>query len=103
MYGLAYCKLDYDYMMELDLLILSRLLKAEIDREFHQYDLEMRKTAWQTAYLMNATGNFKTPVKPDKLYTSIEDQKKKDKPARTEDVQAKKEELLKTFGIEAEA
>lgn len=102
MYGLAFCRLDVDYMYELDLNILSMLLKAEIDKEVHEYDLEMRRLAWQTALLMNATGNFKTPVKPEKLYVSIIEQEKKQqkkKPEPTEDIQAKKEELLKTFGI----
>lgn len=101
MYGLAYCKLDYYYMMDMDLVILGRLLHAEIEKEAHQYDLEMQKISWQTACLMNATGNFKTPVKPEKLYVPLDKQKKKDKPERIEDIQAKREELLKTFGIKA--
>lgn len=98
MYGLAYCKLDYEYMMDLDIDILAILLKAEIDKELHEYDLEMQRTAWQTSYLMNSTGNYKTPVKPDKLYVSIREQNKKT--VMTENVEAKREELLKTFGIE---
>ncbi|MCW6094546.1 hypothetical protein LAV60_15350 [Clostridium sporogenes] len=101
MYGLAYCKLDYYYMMDMDLVILGRLLRSEIDKEVHQYDLEMQKISWQTACLMNATGNYKTPVKPEKLYIPLDKQKKKNKPEKMEDVQAKREELLKTFGIKA--
>lgn len=102
MYGLAYCKLDYEYMYELDINILSKLLKAEIDKELHDYDVSMRKLAWQTSYLMNATGNYKNPVKPEKLYTSIFDKTKKaenKKPLPNSDIQKKRDELLKTFGI----
>ena len=101
MYGLSYCKLDVDYMYDLDLLVLSKLIKAEMDKEVHQYDLEMRRIAWQTAYLMNSTGNYKRPVKPDKLYTPMEErnQIQLDEITKQENIQAKREELLKTFDI----
>ncbi|GAB6153738.1 hypothetical protein JCM17380_24880 [Desulfosporosinus burensis] len=97
MYGLAYCKLDYEYMLDLDLDILSVMIKAEIDKETHLYDLEMMKTAWQTAYIMNSTGNYKRPVKPEKLYDTMYAQKKK--PVKHDDVRAKRDDLLRTFGL----
>lgn len=96
MYSLAYCRLDYEYALDLDLDILSVMIKAEIDREVHLYDLEMMKTAWQTAYLMNSTGNYKRPVKPEKLYESIQAKKK---PVKHDDVKAKRDDLLRTFGL----
>lgn len=101
MYGLAYCRLDYDYMMEVDLDTLSRLLKAEIDRELHQYDIDMKKLAWQTAYLMNATGNYKKPVKPEKLYQSILEQPKdtEEKEEKKKSIEAEREYLKKAFGL----
>lgn len=97
MYGLAYCKLDFDYMYDMDLDILSIMLKAEVDKEAHIYDLDMMKTAWQTAYLMNSTGNYKRPVKPEKLYESNIGKKEQVKPK--DDLQAKRADLLKTFGL----
>lgn len=101
MYGLAYCKLDYEYMYDLDINILSVLLKAEIDKELFEFDMSMKKLAWQTSLLMNATGNFKTPVKPDKLYESNRDKQLNEKKATTskKEVETKRADLLKTFGI----
>lgn len=100
MYGLAYCNLDYEYMYELDLYILVKLIKSVMDKEAREQDLEMQRLAWQTSYLMTATGNYKTPVKPDKLYTSIYAQKEKEKEVINKvDIEAKRKELLETFGI----
>lgn len=99
MYGLSYCRLELDFLLEIDINILSVMLRAEMDKEVHKYDLEMRKLAWQTAYLMNATGNFKTPVKPEKLYVSILELDKKKKPDKQSDIQTKRDELLKIFNI----
>lgn len=95
MYGLAYCKLDYEIMMDMDLTVLGIIFKAEMDRQLYDYDLEMQKLAWQTAYLMNASGNYKSAVKPEKLYKSII----KKSSNETINVEAKKEELLKAFSI----
>lgn len=98
MYGLAYCRLDYEYMMDLDLGILSKLLKAEIDRETHERDVDLQLLAWQTAYLMNATGNFKRPIKPEKLYKSIDKSSKKHKQNK-DSVKEEKEKLKKRFNL----
>lgn len=102
MYGLSYCRLDYDTLMEMDLDLLGIYIKAEIDREVHEYDMEMRRLAWQTAYLMNSTGNYKSAVKPEKLYTpldKIKEQQQQSVQQKKNDVQAQKEELKKTFGL----
>lgn len=101
MYGLSYCGLDYDYMYDLDLFVLYKLLKAEMDREVHEYDLGMLKLSWQTALLMNATGNYKREVKPESLYTSFEDRQKEqlEEENKQTSIQTKRDELLKTFNI----
>lgn len=101
MYGLSYAKLDYDYMYELDLSILYLIVMAEMDKEVHQYDIEMMKLSWQTAFLMNATGNYKRAIKPENLYVTLAERNQiqvteEDKQA---DIKAKREELLKTFNI----
>lgn len=94
MYGLSYCRLDLDYLLETDLYIIDMLIKAEIDRELRRFDTDMCVKAWQTANLMNATGNYKKAVKPADLYES------QFKPeAKPVDVQKQKEELLKSFNI----
>ena len=87
--------------MELDIEVLGRLIKAVIDRELHEQDTLMQMLAWQTAYLMNSTGNYKRPVKPEKLYTPLEKRKEEQKPQteRRINVEREREELKKRFNI----
>lgn len=42
-----------------------------LEHENKKHDNDMLKLAWQTAYLMNSTGNFKKDIKPTDLYTSV--------------------------------
>lgn len=98
MYGLAYAKLPYDYLMEEDLNILVILLKAEIDKEYKEFDTKMRQLSWQTALIMNSSGNMKRPVKPDKLYDP-KDTNKTDKKVNKRNIEMDREELKKTFGL----
>lgn len=64
----------------------------------------MQRLAWQTAYLMNATGNFKKNIKPTDLYQSIfdkdEDQENisLDKDGAIEQREQLVKELLASFG-----
>lgn len=99
MYGLAYCRLDYDYMMNLDLVTLSRLIKAEIDKEIHERDIDMTMLSWQTAYLMNATGHYKSPVKPEKLYKPLDSRSKTSRRQSKGNVETEKEKLKKRFNL----
>ena len=101
MYGLSYCGLGYERMYDMDLFILYKLLKAEMDREAHTYDTDMLKLSWQTAFLMNATGNYKRDVKPENLYVPYEERQKLqlDEESKQSSIQAKRDELLKTFNI----
>jgi hypothetical protein len=87
-------------MLNMDLYVLSVLIKAEIDRETHETDLHMQKLAWQTAMLMNATGNYKNQIKPNKLYeplSEVNKSEKKNKPLQDVDIHTKREELLNSF------
>lgn len=44
---------------------------AQYRAEEELWDREYQRTAWQTALLMNATGNFgKKQIKPEQLYKS---------------------------------
>lgn len=47
--------------------------------EEESFDNNMIMLSWQTALLMNSTGNFKKKIKPDDLYTPLEAQKEKAK------------------------
>lgn len=47
------------------------IANAQYRTEEELWDREYQRTAWQTALLMNATGNYgKKQIKPEQLYTS---------------------------------
>lgn len=104
MFGYAYYRLDYTTLYDvLDITTLGDMFKAQLDMEEREQDKELQVLAWQTSLLMNATGNYKKPVKPDTLYTPIaEQQKVTSKNKRAEDFKKKQEELMQTFGITVE-
>ena len=58
--------LDYDYFMSLTPYLWSCKYKGYCDK----LERETRNLAWQTALLMNATGNFKEPVTIEMLLKS---------------------------------
>lgn len=81
-----------------DLAALKDYIIAHIKAEEDELDKQMQVIAWQTALLMNSTGNYKKSIKPTDLYTSIFDTE--DTPAGVHRVKNKKaleEDLLKTF------
>lgn len=64
-------------------------------------DRVMQITAWQTALLMTASGNYKKGVKPDKLYEPLESRKKKSKKKNNDvDIESQRQELKNLFGIQ---
>jgi hypothetical protein len=64
------------------------------------YDIEMQRTSWFTALLMNASGNFKKRIKPEKLYEPLEKRKKKKKKNFQKSyVENQRAELKKKFNI----
>ena len=69
--------------------------------EEEQIDIKMQMLAWQTALLMNSTGNYKKKVKPEDLYKSIAEIEKeeKQKSMTVEDKKKLEEELLTLFNI----
>lgn len=46
------------------------LANAQHRAEEEEWDRELQRTAWSTALLMNATGNYKKQIKPEALYQS---------------------------------
>ena len=41
------------------------MILSFIKAEEESFDLKMQMLSWQTALLMNSTGNFKKKIKPD--------------------------------------
>jgi uncharacterized protein YqeY len=76
------------------------MYEAYIEVYNEEFDIEMQRTAWFTALLMNASGNFKKRIKPEKLYTPLEKRKKQSKEYHKEYVEKQREELKKKFNIE---
>ncbi|ELU5588602.1 hypothetical protein SCB17_003125 [Clostridium perfringens] len=85
-------------LFDTDLAILKDYIVAHIKAEEEELDKQMQVIAWQTALLMNSTGNYKKSIKPTDLYTSIFEED--NTPAGVHKVENKKaleEELLQTF------
>ncbi|HBI7084841.1 TPA: hypothetical protein K8M77_000312 [Clostridium perfringens] len=71
---------------------------AHIRAEQEAIDSQMQMLAWQTALLMNSTGNFKKKIKPTDLYTPLAEIDVKQKVEyKPEDKKALQEELLSAF------
>lgn len=82
----------------MDLAVLGDWIKAHYRAEQEAFDEKMQMVAWQTALLMNSTGNFKKKIKPTDLYTPMAEidrgQRAEYKP---EDKKALQDELLSAF------
>jgi hypothetical protein len=80
---------------------LVDMYEANVDVVNEEFDTEMQRTSWFTALLMNASGNFKKRIKPEKLYTPLEKQNKQsNKQFQKDYVEKQREELKKKFNIE---
>lgn len=53
------------------MVVLGDCIEANIRAEEEKIDIEMQMMAWQTALLMNSTGNYKKRIKPSDLYTPM--------------------------------
>lgn len=77
------------------------MIQAQIRKDEETFDMDMQKLAWQTALLMNATGNFKKKIKPSDLYSPDYAESKEQEHISGEDTAELKkklqEELLSTF------
>ena len=85
----------------MDLIQLGDIILAFMQVEEEKIDVEMQMLAWQTALLMNSTGNYKKKIKPEDLYKSIAEIEKEEeqKEMTLEDKQKLQEELLTLFNI----
>lgn len=77
------------------------MILAQIKVEEENLDEQMQLMAWQTALLMNSTGNYKKKIKPKDLYTpmaEINEQEEKQNNLSGSDAKKRlQEELLSTF------
>lgn len=76
------------------------MVLAQIRLEEEQQDEQMQILAWQTALLMNSSGNFKKKIRPKDLYTPISEVKEKVEHENLKGAEVKKqlqEELLSAF------
>lgn len=48
------------------------MILAHKEAEEEMFDKEMIKLSWQTALLMNSTGNYKKKIKPEDLYVPLD-------------------------------
>lgn len=69
-------------------------MEEENQRIEHEYYL----TAWQTALLMNATGNYKTRITPEKLLGKDFGKKKGLKPIDKAEKEERLRKLKEKFG-----
>lgn len=77
------------------------MILSFIKAEEESFDLKMQMLSWQTALLMNSTGNFKKKIKPDDLYIPLADivekEKRKNEGFDAEERKRLQEELLQSF------
>lgn len=77
------------------------MVVAHMRKEKEIFDLNMEMLAWQTALLMNSTGNYKKKISPSDLYNPDDVAEAEQENISGEDSVAMKkklqEELLSTF------
>lgn len=74
---------------------------AHMELHNEEFDSEMQRTAWFTSLLMNASGNYKKTIKPEKLYVPLSKKKEKSNTEYQKDyVQKQREELKRKFNID---
>ncbi len=75
------------------------MYEANVEQHNEVFDIEMQRTSWFTSLIMNASGNLKRQVKPDKLYTPLDKKKPKTEEEQKEYVESQREKLNKRFNL----
>lgn len=76
------------------------MIEAFTFEEQRQDDMENQRFAWQTAHIMNSSGNYKKMIKPQDLYLPVEERVAKPKQQniiKRFDSKEQKEEYLKNL------
>lgn len=82
---------------------LMDMIEARVWAENRDSDLDTQRVAWQTAHLMNATGNFKKKILPTDLYNPQDEAQEQKVVKQFESTEAKQDylqELKKKFNKE---
>jgi hypothetical protein len=83
------------------------MLSALVHEEKRQDDMLNQRVAWQTAHLMNATGNYKKKIKVEHLYKPMSEQEEQEESPKQniverfetkEDKEEYLKNLMKKFG-----
>lgn len=98
--GYAYLGLKPSELWELSTREFVDMYDAHITATNEDVDNEMQRTSWFTALLMNATGNFKKQIQPNKLYVPLDDRKPMTEEDQRKYVETQQEELKRKFNIE---
>ena len=91
-----------DELYRVDLTCLGEMVVAHMRKEKENFDLNMEMLAWQTALLMNSTGNYKKKISPTDLYNpdDVDEASEQGNVSGEDSAEMKKklqEELLSTF------
>jgi hypothetical protein len=85
------------------------MLEALVEEERRQDDITNQRTAWQTAHIMNSSGNYRRAIQPSDLYKPMseqtEEEPKQNIIKRFESKEQKEEylkNLMSKFGVDYE-
>lgn len=84
-------------LYDIELSIIVEWLMYKLKSEEEELDKQMQIVAWQTALLMNATGNFKRKIKPNDLYTPVNNSYSKARGKENKNKEQLQAELLESF------
>lgn len=102
-WGYGVFKLKPNELYALDPIELIEMVEGYISYANDEFDKDMHMLAWQTALLMNSTGNLKKHIKPKDLYNPNADEDVPTGITRVgqEEHERLQAELLATFNIQA--
>lgn len=98
--GYGYMKLKPCELWDLSARELVDMYEVNVELANEELDIEMQRTSWFTALLMNVSGNLKKNVKPEKLYTPLSKQNTNTEEYQKEYVEEQRELLKRKFNIE---
>lgn len=100
--GYGRLKLRPDEFWDMTLLELAEMHTAFLEEENRLDEADYWRTAWLASHLMNATGNVKGKITPEKLLGKKPGEPAGDETPKKSREEAKRElaELKKQFGVE---
>ncbi|MEY8748943.1 hypothetical protein [Alkalicoccobacillus gibsonii] len=68
-FGYGLLQLTPDQLFKFTVHEIFDMVVAYYRRRDSEIEEQMQVLSWQTSHLMNASGNYKKPIKPDQLYS----------------------------------